>query len=100
MAVQVRLTQIAIFYVIREFAVSGQPLDSSHVQTEDDVHVRPSAPLPDVVPFQRNRSASLPVVQPLRQSDEETVGRTLRRISDEFEFYHRERRVCTCSTIV
>ena len=77
--------------------ISDQPFSSLQHQTEDVVMTRSSASLPDVVPFQRNRSVSLPEVQPLRQFDERTMGRTLRRISDEFEFYHRESRVCSTS---
>lgn len=49
-------------------------------------------PLPDVVPYQRDRSVSLPEVQALRLHSEQQVGRELRRISDEFHSsFHRVR---------
>lgn len=47
-------------------------------------------PLPDVIPFQRDRSVSLPDVPALRRPSEQEVGRELRRISDEFHSsFHR-----------
>ena len=51
-------------------------------------------PLPDVIPFQRDRSVSLPDVPALRRPSEQEVGRELRRISDEFHSsFHRVRTV-------
>lgn len=62
------------------------------LQLSSDEHREDTSdPLPDI-PFHRNRSVSLPEVQPLRQQHELNIGRTLRRISDEFDSFHRQRR--------
>ena len=66
-----------------------------HFQSESDQEgAGCDGPLPDVVPFQRDRSVSMPEVPALRQPSEQEVGRELRRISDEFHSsFHRVRRV-------
>ena len=76
-------------------------------QSEDDNSEdrnRNTCPLPDVVPFQRDRSVSLPEVPVLRHASEQEVGRELRRISDEFHSsFHTVRRVGvyeTCEPII
>lgn len=70
--------------IIRQAIVqgrSGRPRLRLRIRTESEVA---DYKLPDVVPFPRDRSTSLPSVPTLRQVQEQEVGRELRRISDEF----------------
>ena len=74
--------QIDIFYksTLLFSYFSGQAINRLHIRSDsEETDKRP--PLPDIIPFPRDRSVSLPDVPAFRRQQ---VGKELRRISDEF----------------
>ena len=81
------------------FLTLGNTVPHLRFQSEDGEEEE-SSHLHDAIPFQRDRSISLPEIKPLRQQYEQDVGRELRRISDEFDSsFHRVRNVHAVDSI-